>query len=72
MTPNKDWSKLVVERPVKGHMSVRKQVLLRNLERFAEMDDLEKAHYEADLALLNYINDPQIRAAFLKIKRRYA
>ncbi len=34
--------------------------------------DVEMAHYDADLALLEYINDPEIKSAFEDIKRWYA
>ena len=37
-----------------------------------ENPDLERAaHLEADQALLDYINDPEVRVAFASIRKRY-
>jgi hypothetical protein len=38
-----------------------------------ENPDLERAaHLEADQALLDYINDPEVRAAYASIRKRYS
>jgi len=40
--------------------------------RVAELDgDIEHAHQDADSALLDYIDDPQIRVAYENITRWY-
>jgi hypothetical protein len=46
--------------------------LLRQLAKFDEMDDLESAHWAADMALLEFIDDEEITAAFQQIERWYA
>ena len=37
-----------------------------------EFCDAEDRHFSADMLLLDYIDDPEIRAAFLAVKRWYA
>lgn len=49
-----------------------KQELLTVLFECYGDDDPERAHGDADEALLGYINDPDIEKAFLKIKRWYS
>lgn len=44
---------------------------LRELQTLSE-DDEEIAHADADYALLEYIGDAEVSAAFSKIKRWYA
>ena len=44
---------------------------LRNLEKLSEYDE-EMAHIEADAALLLFINDSDISAAFGSINKWYA
>jgi hypothetical protein len=44
---------------------------LRRCEVFSE-DDEEVAHWDADKALLKFINDPEITEAFEAIRRWYA
>jgi hypothetical protein len=44
---------------------------LKQLQIFS-IEDEEVAHYDADMALLEYINDPEIKAAFEAIRRWYA
>ena len=46
--------------------------LLRVLRGLAASEDPEEAHGDADEALLAYINDPKITAAFVAIKKWYA
>lgn len=47
---------------------IRKLISLRSLS----LDDAESAHGEADLLLLEYIKDEEIKKAFEDIKRWYA
>lgn len=53
-------------------VGMNKSDLLRVLAVLAQSDDPERAHGEADNALLNFINDPEIREAFDRVKRWYA
>lgn len=46
--------------------------LLRALRDLAANDDLGEAHIDADDALLIYINDPEITAAYVAISKWYA
>jgi hypothetical protein len=46
--------------------------LLDALRRWQQTRDHEGAHYNADMALLEYINDPEITAAFEAIRRWYS
>jgi hypothetical protein len=50
----------------------RKAELLDKLRECAKSDDIESAHYDADNAMLDYINDPEIRKAYSKIEKWYA
>jgi hypothetical protein len=54
------------------HEGMTKIELLAFLERCQRSDDPEAAHSDADAALLAYINDPEITAAYEAIKRWYA
>ena len=49
-----------------------KDELLKILRDCAKSDDPEIAHGDADEALLKFINDPQISAAFDLIEKWYA
>jgi hypothetical protein len=49
-----------------------KEELLAKLKECSDDDDTEGAHVDADIALLDYINDPEIRKAFNKIDKWYA
>ena len=46
--------------------------LLTTLNECAVGDDLEVAHQKADEALLEFINDPEITAAFESWEKWYA
>lgn len=46
--------------------------LLGKLEALSELDDPERAHREADKALLDYIGHPAIKSAFDAIHKYYA
>lgn len=46
--------------------------LLATLREQAENGDTEDAHHEADAAPLDYINDPEIRAAYDAVEKWYA
>lgn len=50
------------------------ETLLFKLKEAAEIseDDLEKGHLLADLALIEYINNPKIREAYDDIVKAYA
>lgn len=49
-----------------------KKRLLKLLKSCAESNDTEKAHSDADDALLEYINDPEITKAFNSVEKWYA
>ena len=49
-----------------------KEALLELLRREAKSDDTEQAHAAADEALLDFINDPEIRAAYNAVPKWYA
>lgn len=49
-----------------------KDELIARLRELAESGDTERAHGEADDALLAYINDPDIAAAYDAIEKWYA
>lgn len=49
-----------------------KEELLAKLRELAELDDNEFTHKEADAALLEFINDAEISAAFEEIRKWYA
>jgi hypothetical protein len=53
---------------------VTKERLIEQLREIAidAQRDAEKAHGEADEALLHYIADPRVREAFESVKRYYA
>ena len=63
-------------------LKLTKEALLQNLRTVEqrhmitlfdrERVDYETSHYEADLLLLEYINDEEIKAAFLALGRWYA
>lgn len=46
--------------------------LLARLIELAKDPDTERAHHEADRALLAFIGDPEIEAAFDAVERWYA
>lgn len=49
----------------------RRKRLLATLENIANHPDVEKAHLDADKAILEYINDPEVSAAFERIEKLY-
>lgn len=49
-----------------------KERVLAALADARDMADTEVAHQRADDALLDYIDDPDIRAAFTALKKWYA
>ena len=49
-----------------------KQELLEKLAEYARSGDEEVAHLKADEALLDYIDDREIKDAFNKIDKWYA
>lgn len=49
-----------------------KEELLEFLKSCAEDSDNESAHSAADEALLRYIDDPEITAAYTQIEKWYA
>lgn len=49
-----------------------KEELLKKLKELSELDDEEIAHYSADHALLNFINDEEITKSFVEIKKWYS
>ncbi len=53
---------------------ISRDELLKTLEGAAAMSsyDEERAHIDADMALLDYINDDEIRQAFDRVDRWYA
>lgn len=46
--------------------------LVEVLEECAAIGDPEIAHAKADAALLDYINDPEVREAFEAVEKWYA
>ena len=51
---------------------ITKEELLEKLRELSNRGDTEDSHSEADFLLLDYINDEEIREAFVKIERWYA
>jgi hypothetical protein len=49
-----------------------KEELIARLKEYAELHDAEIAHINADAALIDFINDPDVTAAFNAIDRWYA
>lgn len=49
-----------------------KAELLAKLKAIREQSDREAAHADADDALLDYINDAEVRAAYDAIEKWYA
>ena len=49
-----------------------KEELIAKLKECALNDDTEVAHLDADDALLEYINDPDVKAAFDDVDKWYA
>ncbi len=49
-----------------------KEMLLKKLKAYAKYLDTESAHYEADQALLQYINDPEIVEAYRAVEKWYS
>lgn len=49
-----------------------KEELLATLAECAEWGDTEIAHSTADAALMEYINDPEIAAAYEAVPKWYA
>jgi hypothetical protein len=50
----------------------KREKLLRKLAKCAAQADTEGAHYDADRALVKYINDPEITAAYDAVDKWYA
>ena len=50
----------------------RKEILLGVLARCWFLEDKEAAHIEADDALIAFIHDEEIKAAYKKIEKWYA
>lgn len=50
----------------------RRVALLRELHRIRDEEDTEGGHVAADKAILDYINDDEITAAFRLIPKWYA
>lgn len=46
--------------------------LLTLLRELKSEDDVEEAHWRADLALLRHIDDPEVSAAYVALGRWYA
>ena len=53
-------------------MTLTKEQLLRKLKFLSMLADLEIAHSEADQALLDFIDDDEIRSAFNSLDKWYA
>jgi len=49
-----------------------KEKLLNKLRKLQGNDDIENAHYDADSALLDFIDDKDINKEYLKIAKWYA
>jgi hypothetical protein len=49
-----------------------KEELLATLQDIDENWDMESGHKAADKALINFINDPEIKEAYEKIGKWYA
>lgn len=49
-----------------------KEELLAKLKECEEGGDVEGGHYDADAALIEYINDPDVREAYERIEKWYA
>ena len=45
---------------------------LLTILRSAQTGDTESAHVDADAALIEYINDPEVTAAYRAVKKWYA
>lgn len=56
----------------RGEQTMDKNELLERLAEIRRDDDIEEGHYAADQALLDFINDDDISAAYSAIKRWYA
>ena len=52
--------------------TITKDALLQKLDACRTDTDREQAHIDADDALLDYINDPEILEAYQKIEKWYA
>ncbi|WP_041357566.1 hypothetical protein [Nitrobacter hamburgensis] len=52
--------------------NMNKEELLELLKKQAESDDTEAAHSNADGALLSFINDAEITAAYAAVPKWYA
>ena len=53
-------------------VEMTKQALLRTLQKCAENDDTEDAHARADDALVAFIADEEIAAAYAAVAKWYA
>lgn len=49
-----------------------KEELIKILQKYKEDGDSEIAHIKADRALIQYIDDPEIKAAYDAIEKWYA
>ena len=68
--PYVDKIKAIVE---KGDSKISREELLEELKELSELKhDPEVAHSEADEAIINYINDPEIEQAFEEVPKWYA
>ena len=50
----------------------KKLQLLEKLRSLKDATDIERAHSEADDALIAYIGDPEIKAAYEAVEKWYA
>lgn len=51
---------------------ITKEELIKKLKEFAENDDYEMAHAEADDLLVLYLNDEEIREAYESVGKWYS
>lgn len=52
--------------------SMTKKELIRDLTELKNSKDTESAHIDADELLVEFINDPEIKAAYDAIRKWYA
>ncbi len=53
-------------------MKPTREALLAQLRALGELEDAEVTHQEADMLLLDYIDDEEIRSTFKALTRWYA
>ena len=51
---------------------INKEDLITRLKELNKFADEESAHFQADLLLINYIDDKEIEEAYNKIEKWYA